>query len=168
MKTLPLFLLGAFLFFAPELHAQKKEKDGIFVRVYDLEGQKVAKGYIQSVDHDIVTVALRGKTTELPVAEIGKLRLKRSYGNAVVRGSYTGLGVGTALGVIYALGDDSISSDIGLVVLPVGGAFYGGVIGAIIGIFKKPVEVEINGQSEKLQDFYSVLGRSAWRGFLYF
>ena len=66
---------------------RKKEKDGIFVRVYDLEGQKVAKGYIQSVDHDIATVALRGKTTELPVAEIGKLRLMRSYGNAVVRGS---------------------------------------------------------------------------------
>lgn len=160
MKTLPLFLLGAFLFFAPELHAQNKEKDGIFVRVYDLEGQKVAKGYIQSVDQDIVTVALRGKTTELPVAEIGKLRLKRSYGNAVVKGAYTGLALGAVLGVGYAAADDSFASDIALVAFPAGGAFYGGVIGAIIGIFKKPVEVEINGQSEKLQDFYSVLGRS--------
>ena len=160
MKTLPLFLLGAFLFFAPELHAQKKEKDGIFVRVYNLEGQKVAKGYIQAVDQEAVTVVLRGKTTELPVAEIGKLRLKRSYGNAVVRGTYTGLALGTVLGVVYAASDDSLSSDVGLVALPVGGAFYGSVIGAIIGIFKKPVEVEINGQSEKLQNFYSVLGRS--------
>jgi hypothetical protein len=144
---------------APELHAQKQEKDGIFVRVYNLNGKKVAKGYIQSVDRESVTVVLRGKSTELPVAEIGKLRLKRSYGNAIVRGTYTGLGIGAVLGVAYAAADDSFSSDLGLVALPAGGAFYGGVIGAIIGIFRKPVEVEINGQSEKLQNFYSVLGR---------
>lgn len=160
MKTLPLFLLGVFLFFAPELHAQKKDQKGIFVRVYNLNGKKVAKGYIQSVDQESVTVVLRGKSTELPVVEIGKLRLKRSYGNAVVKGTFTGLALGAVLGVAYASVDDSFSSDIGLVALPAGGAFYGTVIGAIISIFKKPVEVEINGQSEKLQNFYSVLGRS--------
>jgi len=64
------------------------------------------------------------------------------------------------LGIGYAASDDSFASDIALVSLPAAGSFWGAFVGAITGIFRKPVEVEINGQAEKLQDFYNVLGVS--------
>lgn len=159
MKILPFVFVLAFFIFLPRVEAQRKKDKGVFVRVYDYQDQKIAKGYIESIDQESVEVVLRGKRKTLKVSNIKKIRLKRSFGNRIAKGSLIGLSLGAGMALATDIStDDDFSRDLGYVIFPSLGVYGGGIIGGITGIFKKPIEVYINGNREQMQNFIDLLG----------
>lgn len=150
------------LFFcATSLNAQDKQvrKTTPFVRVFNYDGKKIGKGYIHEITDDKFVLVLRKKTKTLPIAEINSFKLKRSYGNSVAVGAL----IGTGMGVLMAISVDGASDDyfenIEYVVLPPMGFLSGTTIGALVGIFRKPIEIHIDGQADNLRKFNSVVRR---------
>lgn len=64
---------------------QKPEKH--FVRVFNVEGKKVAKGFIVNKTETILTVAHGSKTTEVPMSDVSKIKKGRSAGHYILIGS---------------------------------------------------------------------------------
>ena len=159
MKTLTFMAFVGLFFCATSLNAQKTQerKATPFVRVFNYDGKKIGKGYIQEITEDKLVLVLRKKTKTLPIAEINTLKLKRSYGNSVAVGAL----IGTGIGVLTAISVDGASDDyfenIEYVVLPPMGFLSGTTIGAIVGIFRKPIEVQIDGRADNLHKFNSVV-----------
>mgnify|MGYP000038245274 CR=1 FL=1 len=54
-----------------------------FLRVYNLEGKKINKGYIISINDSALVLNKNYKTQVIPFTEIGSIKTKRSYGNNV-------------------------------------------------------------------------------------
>ena len=161
MKSLFYCLLGLTLISAPgRLSAQTpKDHNGVFVRVYDSDNRKIAKGYIQEIGDEQVTVVLRKKTKSLFVSEVHKLKLKRSFGNTVASGAMIGAGIGLVGAISVDGEDDDFLENVEYFVYPITGFISGGVIGVIGGAFRKPIEIQINGEFENLRKFNEAVSR---------
>ena len=118
--------------------AQNKfENTNIFVRVYDLQGNKIHKGDIASISETSLQLKKRGETINIPASSIGSVKSKYSGGTNVLIGALAGLGAGV------------ISGD--PVIVAVGTAAGAAVGGATI-LFKKSQIIDIGGDGTKLTD----------------
>lgn len=142
-----------------EMTAQNK----LFVRVYDLEGKKINKGFILAVNDSLLRIEKNKNYIDIPVKTIGMIKTKRSAGNNVLIGSLAGA---TLMGAITAASADPDAwildytplegALIGILV----GAPAGALLGAITVGFKKSKKFTINGDLEKWKAFLLHLSES--------
>jgi hypothetical protein len=131
----------------------------VFIRVYNLKGKKIAKGKVLSVSKNSITLFRKNKQIEIKLDDIGKIRTKRSFGNNILKGAAIG---GGALAIIGIAGSNDSSY---LSFTPVQGAaigttiggFFGSIIGAITGLFKKSEVYKIDGNEMKLELFRNLI-----------
>lgn len=129
-------------------------KNTLFVRVYNLEGDKMNKGKVYTVNDTILQLLKNKETVTIDVRTIGIIKTKRSGGNNVLLGSLIGLGAGAIFGAIANGGDNSwftteeAAAGIGLV-----GAVLGSGIGAAIITSKNSKSYIINGDLSKWKVF---------------
>ena len=78
MKTLTFMAFVGLFFCATFLNAQKTQesKTTPFMRVFNYDGKKIGKGYIQQITDDELVLVLRKKTKTLPIAEINTLKIE--------------------------------------------------------------------------------------------
>ena len=151
----PIFILALVLSIG--IHAQiHTHKSAIFIRVYNLQGQKIAKGKIFKVSDTIFGLIKNKKTSYHTYSQIGFVKTKHSEGNNVLMGATIGGASLAMLGILagdgggsYISGNSTSNAAIGLI----GGSFLGSIIGVFTNIFKKSETIPINGDSLRFKEF---------------
>ncbi|TBR18794.1 MAG: hypothetical protein EPO57_05750 [Chitinophagaceae bacterium] len=146
--------LLAFLFlisFSYILGAQQ----AIFVRVYDLKGNKINKGFVIAATN---TELQLGKGLIIPVSKIGSIKTKHSVGNNLFFGSSIGaftLGLMEMVNANAASQGDAFESSSGIQIVV--GAIIGAAIGGISLKFKKSNTFLIDGDLIKWKAFQLII-----------
>ncbi len=157
MKTL---FLAIVLIFSNQSYAQEKtEIDNLFVRVYNLQGQKINKGKVHAVTNESIQIEGKKGPVNLDVASIGLIKTKRSAGNNIL--------IGSAMGatVMAILGASSADPDAWLFDTAAEGAAAGVIVGLPMGaaagglttIFKKSKSYAIDGDLLKWKVFQQMI-----------
>ncbi|MFK7834195.1 MAG: hypothetical protein AB8B52_13055 [Winogradskyella sp.] len=128
--------------------------ESIFLRVYNLEGKKIANAYLVNIDDSGLYVEVKDSLQLIPIAKIGKIKTKKSFGGNVLFGSL----IGTTLGLALIVGDaetgrSSVYSGEERIVAVAGGMFIGAAVGLGTGLFKNSKVYQINGNAEVFQQF---------------
>ena len=135
------------------ISAQKeKQKINMFVRVYDLQGNKISKGNILRITDTTLQLNAETGPVEIEVSDIGLIKTKRSAGNNILIGSVIGA---SPIIILAAVSSEPNSDFFGNSVwegaaagaaigLPVGAA-----IGGITSLFKNSKSYKINGEKLK-------------------
>lgn len=151
MKTL-LILLALILSF--NAFAQDSSK-APFLRVFDLEGKKVAKGRLIQVTDSTLSLKNNRKTVDISFRDIGTIKTKHSIGNNFLTGAAIGAGAFGILGVTTSSNKGFLSHDpgqgLGAGILI--GAPLGSAAGGVFGLFKDRKTIEINGNEEQWNAF---------------
>jgi hypothetical protein len=140
------------------IHSQNdSEKNTVFIRVYNLEGDKINKGNVLAVKDTILQLEGKNGMVDIDVRTIGLIKTKRSEGNNVLIGSLVGLTTLAILGATQGGSDEWFSSTD----LAVGGGVVGAVIGAGTGAmtlpFKNSKSYIINGDTSKWKKFQEMI-----------
>lgn len=130
----------------------KHDSTSVFVRVYNMQGKKIARGKILLISESSLQLYGVEKPTILPATDIGMIKTKHSGGYNVLLGAT----IGAVVGMIYVVGESSG----GMI-----GVDHAGLVGAVLGIapgtlvgglttpFKKPKSYNIDGDTLKLRAF---------------
>lgn len=146
------FLLTLLLCFS--INAQEKKlKSNTFLRVYNLNGEKVAKGKLFSTTKTALTLKRNKRTINISVDSIGTIKTKRSVGNNVLIGS--SIGAGTVILLSAGTGESFTEGYTGIGTLVFTG--LGAGIGAITSIFKNSKTFLIDGDIIKWEVFRTLL-----------
>ena len=157
MKTLFLALVLLFCFHS---YAQESEINNLFVRVYDLQGQKISKGKVLAVTDNSLQIKSNKGLINFDVQSIGLIKTKRSVGNNILIGSAIGatsmaiFGASTAdpdaMFFNYTAGEGASAGFI--VGIPLGAA-----VGGITAIFKNSKTYSIDGDLLKWKVFQDMI-----------
>jgi len=132
------------------------ENTNLFVRVYDLQGNKIGKGNILSISESSLQLNRKRESVKIPVSSIGSIKTKHSAGNNVLIGAVTGAATMAFLGAVTGDGYFYTAAEGGA-----GGALVGGTVGAAIGgitiLFKNSKFYEIDGDKAKLKAFKEMI-----------
>jgi len=148
-----LALLSCGLFYAQK----EKTKAAPFIRVYDLNGKKIAKGRIASLTDTSLVTGPREKPVNIDVSRIGSIKTKRSAGHNIFLGAVIGTATGAILGIASGGEDEWWGQGEGAAV---GGLTMGAIgagVGAITAIFKKSDTYDIEGDITKWKAFREVM-----------
>ncbi|TPV33872.1 hypothetical protein FJ651_06850 [Paucihalobacter ruber] len=130
-------------------------KDQKFVRIYDLDDHKIAKGFLYGVSDSTLTIRFRDSLHTLSATDLGAIKFKRAIGSSVLKGSIIGGVIGAVVGGggssslrwkgdLSYLNDNNSTGDwagAGIILgLPVGAA-----VGGLTGVLRKKREIYING-----------------------
>lgn len=153
MKNLILVLA---LLLSNNLIAQNDTKySNVFFRVYDLEGNKIAKGKTLAISESSLKVKTNDKPIEIPIANIGFIKTKRSGGNNVI----VGAGIGATVGSFTTVSNDGGPQE----AMPLPGAIAGAAVGTAVGgitiLFKKSKTVQIGGDYINFLEFKRLMTR---------
>lgn len=138
------------------LTAQNK----LFVRVYDLKGHKIEKGYVLEANDTILRLAKDNISFDIPVKTIGTVKTKRSVGHNILVGSLIGTAIVGSLGAASAEPDAEImgySAGEGFILGTIVGAPSGALIGLFSAALKNSKEFTIKGDLEKWKIFQNYL-----------
>ena len=132
---------------------EKKLKSNTFLRVYNLQGKKMAKGKLSSTNNNTLTLKRFKKPIIIPVDSIGYIKTKRSVGNNLLTGS--AIGAGSV--IILSTGSDESFTEgyTGIGTLLFTGV--GASVGAITAMFKNSRIFQIDGDKEKWDVFVNLL-----------
>jgi hypothetical protein len=131
IKTIMLLLLLAL---STNIYAQNEiKKNRMFVRVYNLDGKKINKGYVVSIGDTLLGLKRRGNDLEINVRNIGSIKTKRSAGHNLLIGSATGAAAGAILGAVSVEETNDLFGDSIYNISTVQGAVTGGLMGAAAG-----------------------------------
>jgi len=150
-----LSLLSIVMMVCCTMSAQNK----LFVRVFDLEGKKINKGFILAVNDTILRLEKNKVFVDIPVKTIGVIRTKRSVGNNILIGTLVGSGLFATVGVATANPDEFLGytpaegAAIGIIL----GAPAGAIVGTLSIVFKNPKTFTIEGDVEKWKAFLDYL-----------
>ncbi len=139
------------------LSAQNQSKNAhVFVRVYNMQGKKVAKGNLSAISENGLQLSRKDAISEFPLSSLGRIKTYRSAGNSIVFGAATGA-------VVFAVaGAASADPDVPFFGYTAGdGAAGGAVLGTLLGAgfgaaalaFDRSETFEINGDPEKWNAF---------------
>ncbi|WP_298237848.1 hypothetical protein [uncultured Algibacter sp.] len=130
-----------------------------FVRVYNIEGKKIAKGKIVFLSDSTLGLKKSNKLKEVPVKQIGKIKTKHSGGHNVLMGSLFGASFGAILGVSTADPDALLGYTAGEGALALGalGAVGGAAIGGMTAGFKESETFIINGDYKKIESIIDLI-----------
>ncbi|MES2850257.1 MAG: hypothetical protein V4685_14460, partial [Bacteroidota bacterium] len=140
--------------------AQKKT----FMRMYDLQGKKFAKGYFAGTTDSTLLISKNDLIIAVAVSKIGFIKTKRTAGHTILVSSVIGAvsvgALGAATGRAKSNGEtfNDIILDVftytpaqGFVAGFFSGAITGAVVGTVIGLLKKSVMYKIDGKQENWQ-----------------
>lgn len=136
---------------------QERKTKKLFVRVFDLNGKKIGKGYFYSANDSVLILNKNKIREELYLKEIGKIKTKRSGGHNILIGAGSGIVVGVIVGSANQPTEDSggnftwagSSSGDELLVGMTLGAVSGTLVGALSNLFKNPKTFSIEANQEK-------------------
>jgi hypothetical protein len=125
-----------------------------FLRIFDLSGKKIAKGYLSSTTDSSIKLVHDSTTTEYSATKIGFIKTKRSGGHSILIASAVG---GVSLGLLALAvnsGDNSdswfqFSSGEALFGGFIYGAAIGTITGGIISAANKRMTYQVNGDLKK-------------------
>jgi hypothetical protein len=124
-----------------------------FVRVFDPNGEKIAKGYFVAATDTSLRLELRGIVKDWPASEIALVKTKRAGGNNLALGAAIGTMAFTFLAVVVpdngALFGDS--GGVSVINGAVNGIVYGAAIGGLTIFAKKSQLFFIGGKGENLK-----------------
>jgi len=123
MKSL--LTICIFLFLAIAAQSQTKT----FVRIFDQEGKKIHKGYIENTSDSSLTISLNKETFEINADQISVIKMKRSFGHTIL---ITSLIAGASMAIIGAATADPDAWIFAYTAAE--GAFGGLMIGAATGV----------------------------------
>jgi hypothetical protein len=132
----------------------------IFVRIYNLTGERINKGQVLAVTDSSLQLEGKEAPINIPVRQIGFIKTKRSAGNNLFKGSIIGASTMAILGAATSDPDAIILGNTagegaasGVIIgLPVGAA-----IGGLTILFKNSKTYLINGDLMKWRVFQSVV-----------
>jgi hypothetical protein len=124
------------------------KKSKIFVRVYNNEGQKIAKGKILNITDDALIIKKGSSSITVPTSNIMYIKTKRTNGHNILIGGIAGASI-TILG---ALQSDGYGAAAAVLLTPVFAAIGSG-IGYITALFKNSQHYSIQGDPIKWQGF---------------
>ena len=163
--------LGTLIFcitiiFSADAYSQKDAKNlNPFIRVYSIEGKKIAKGHMVFINDSILGLKNGDKLIELGIDELGRIKTKKSSGNNILIGSATGATIGVILGVSTADPDSFLGYTAGEGALAFGGlgAVGGAAIGGITSAFKNSETYIIDGDIRKWKIFKEMIEKGRVR-----
>ncbi len=161
MKTLKKQLKTIMLLMVLTLYSNVYSQNGsinkdMFVRVYNLEGNKIGKGKVFNVTDTLLTLKKNSKYINLKPSDIGLIKSKHSAGHNVLMGSVIGGGTMAILGAASADPDAWIfgyTAAEGATAGALFGGIAGGAIGGITILFKNSITFTINGKESNWQSF---------------
>lgn len=142
---------------AQEITKTKK----LFVRVFNLDGKKIGKGKIYTINDSLLVLKKNERLVELYLREIGKIKTKRSGGHDFLVGASTGAAAGAILGSVNPPSDskggtftwaggssgDELASGISV------GIISGAIVGGISALFKNSKKYSIDANMENWRTF---------------
>lgn len=154
-------LIFAFaIIFSINSYAQGKTEIGnLFVRVYNLQGQKISKGKVLAVTDNSLQIKGKKGLMNIDVSSIGLIKTKRSAGNNLLIGSVIGASAMAILGAATAEPDSFLGYTAGEGAA--GGAIIGLPLGAAVGgitiLFKNSKSYSIDGDLLKWKLFQEMI-----------
>jgi len=130
------------------------KKSKIFVRVYNNQGDKIAKGKILEITEDALTLKKWSKSITIPLKEISYIKTKRTKGHNLLIGGVTGALIPT---MAYAGTDSGGWGTVAIVLLSPITGILGTGIGYLTTVFKKSIHYFIQGDALKWQGFKETL-----------
>ena len=158
MKTLMLCLalLLSFSVFAQNEIDTKNAK----LRVFDLNGKRMAKGKVFSVTDSTMTFTKNGISESFRVKQIGSVRINRRAGHNILIPAAISAGFGGLMGLGIETDGGIFQQDGATAAGFFGGAAFGAAIGLFTLPFKKPYyKFEITGDQQKWDAFIELLQR---------
>jgi hypothetical protein len=152
MKTILYTFLCLFLCQSINLNAQNNNKGKTFLRVCNLDGKKMAKGYFILATDSTLKLKKRSKVSDISITSIGQIKTKRSGGNNILTSSLVGMSIGAVFGVATADPDAwtfNYSASEGAASFGLLGAIGGATIGGVISGIKNRETFIINGDVNK-------------------
>lgn len=148
------------IIFSINSYAQGKTEIGnLFVRVYNLQGQKISKGKVLAVTDNSLQIKGKKGPMNIDVSSIGLIKTKRSAGNNLLIGSVIGASAMAILGAATAEPDSFLGYTAGEGAA--GGAIIGLPLGAAVGgitvIFKNSKSYSIDGDLLKWKLFQEMI-----------
>jgi hypothetical protein len=132
-------------------YAQNESKEKLlFVRVFDLNGEKIGKGKVQTVTDSTLHLKTSNGFIIFPISTIKTIKTKRSAGNNIATGATIGFAFGAILGATTADPDAwfGYTAAEGATGIGIAGAILGSTIGSLTVAFKNSNTYIINGNSE--------------------
>lgn len=154
MKAL-ILALSIFMAFNVVAQNQKSLYD-TFIRVYDLNGKKIAKGKPTQITHNTLYLVRGNKGTGVNYKNIGTIKTKRSRGHGILVSTLIGVSSGAVVGAIVTEPGKLLSPGSkgeGALAAAIIGAPVGATIGSIGSVFKKEETFIINGELEGWKAF---------------
>lgn len=144
-------LLAIALLLCLNITAQElPKKSKVFVRVYNNEGQKIAKGKMLNITDNALVLKKGSKSITIPLNKIMYIKTKRTNNHNVLIGGLAGVGYGL-FGLTQSSGGEF--STVGFVLLTPVFAAIGSGIGYLTTFFKKSVHYSIQSDPIKWQGF---------------
>jgi len=144
-------LFAITLFLCVNIKAQElPKKSKVFVRIYNNEGQKIAKGKILNITDDVLILKKGSSSITVPSSEIMYLKTKKTNSHNMLIGGLAGAGF-----VLYGVaqpGGDGYDAIAAVLLTPVFAAIGSG-IGYITTLFKNSQHYSIQGDPIKWQSF---------------
>ena len=133
-----------------------------FLRIFDLSGQKIAKGYFSRATDTSIKLVNDSTTIEFSASKIGYIKTKRSGGHTILIASSAG---GISMGLIAMAVNSSDGNDSWFQLSSgeafSGGFIYGVVLGAVTGGIitgvNKRSTYQINGEMKKWMEVKAAL-----------
>ncbi|SHG22659.1 hypothetical protein [Flagellimonas flava] len=136
---------------------EEPKADNLFVRVYDMNGTKIAKGTVVSWSKENLVLQGRKTMKSIPFERIQQVKTKRSAGHNVGVGAIAGASVGGIFGLIIADDDGFFvttpaENAVGFALV---GAVLGSAVGGLTNLGKKSITMPIDGDRAKWESFIS-------------
>lgn len=131
-----------------------KSQSPLFVRVYDMNGNKLSKGRITNITDSSIQLAYSDHY--ILVKNIGAIRTKHSFGHNVLVSTIVTTGVfvtAMAIGSSDKGGFLTWTLMDGIAIGFIGGVIYGPAIGAFSALFKNVITFPINGSEKNWKEF---------------
>jgi hypothetical protein len=139
MKYL-LFTIALFLCINTKAQELPK-KSKIFVRVYNNEGQKIAKGKILKITDSTLVLKKGSRSITVPSSEISNIKTKRTKGHSVLMGALPGAALLIISNNVYAAAASILLTLVGT------------TAGFIASLFKKSTTYSFTGDIDKWKGF---------------
>ena len=149
-----------FLFMLSLVNITYAQKQGMFVRVYDLKGKKIYKGNVYSTTDSSLLLVVKSQFLTVPVSNIGHIKTKHSFGNNLLIGSAIGATTFAILGAATAEPEDEFlgySAGEGAAAGALIGTAAGAAIGGLTVLFKNSKTFSINGDMNQWKKFKSFI-----------
>ncbi|WP_157662460.1 hypothetical protein [Polaribacter sp. SA4-10] len=130
------------LFLCINITAQElPKKSKVFVRVYNNEGQKIAKGKILKITDSTLVLKKGSRSITVPSSEISNIKTKRTKGHSVLMGALPGA-------ALLIISDDAYAVAASILL-----TFVGTTAGIIASLFKKSTIYSFTGDIDKWKGF---------------